>query len=243
MKSMNFDELMDYDLGQIDLFHDLEGKKEVIPPRGSEELFIRMKIEAWKERVKDKKTPHKTQYMEEDDEDGEEETTDLSDLTPEDVIFKWRQHLYNIELTRKIKKDAKELASEEPRLVYCCFDLQQVLDYPFTIIGDVFYKRCLSNYNFVVNDTKNAFCYFWEEVDGNRGVNEIASNLISFAQSKAEKGSTNIMALCDGCGGQNQNRPIAAALSYIVKTTAIQSFYICYLQKGHTENCADDIHD
>ena len=70
----------------------------------------------------------------------------------------------------------------------------------------------------------------------------MASNVIAFARTKADEGVTNIMAFCDGCGGQNKNRPIAAAMSYIVQSTPIESFWLCFLHKGHTENCADDIH-
>ena len=84
----------------------------------------------------------------------------------------------------------------------CCFDLQQVLDAPCSNVGDVFYKRCLSCYNFVVNDREKAHCYFWSEDQGNRGVNEITSNLIWFAETKDVEGITNIVAYCDGCGGQ-----------------------------------------
>ena len=85
-----------------------------------------------------------------------------------------------------------------------------------------------------MNDSKNAYCYFWTEDNGNRGVNEIATNLISFAKTKAQEGTSDIVAYCDGYGGQNKNRPIAAALSQIVNSTPIKSFFLCFLEKGHT---------
>ena len=36
--------------------------------------------------------------------------------------------------------------------------------------------------------------------------------------------------------------PIAATLSYIVQKTDIESLFLLHLEKGHTENAADEVH-
>ena len=245
MKAMSVEELRKYNVSKINLLIDENGEKEKLPERGNEEQYIHSKMVKFM-------TSQDTEDGSDDDEeelnsDDEEEEDDnevqkVADLDPDDVFVKWRQHLYNVEMTRKLKQDSKQLAKDSDNVVYCCFDLQQVLDCPYSNVGDMFYKRCLSSYNFVVTDCENAHCYFWSEDHGNRGVNEIGSNLIDFAQKKAREGKRHIVGFCDGCGGQNKNRPIAATLSYIVSSTPILSMFLCFLEKGHTENSADDIH-
>ena len=74
-------------------------------------------------------------------------------MNVEEATLNWRQHMHNVQVSRKLKADAKNKALNSSGTVsYFCFDLQQILDTPFTNVGDVYYKRQLSNYNFVVND-------------------------------------------------------------------------------------------
>ena len=224
MLKMDFEDLMKYDVDNIDLLHNADGKREVIPPRGMEEELIMLKIESWKNRPTENITvsPAHSYNDEQDENEDEDEEVNLTNLKPEEIVSQWRKHQYYTCLTRSMKKNAKNLAETCEGIAYCCFDLQQVLDCPCSNVGDVFYKRCLSCYNFVVNNTENAYCYLWDQCNGNRGVNEVASNLIRFARSKVAQGYKNIMAFCDGCYGQNKNRIVAAALSYIVQTTTIE---------------------
>ena len=39
-----------------------------------------------------------------------------------------------------------------------------------TPVGEMFYKRTLSCYNFVVNDDRNANCYVWPETERKQGL-------------------------------------------------------------------------
>ena len=45
--------------------------------------------------------------------------------------------------------------------------------------------------------------------------------------------------VCDGCGGQNHNRLLAAMPHHIVHSTDIEIITVYFLDKGHTENEAD----
>ena len=166
-------------------------------------------------------------------------------MTEENAVRAFRKHLFSVVISRKMKANSKVICDNNKEIAsYCCFDLQQVLECPYTNIGDAFYKRQLSCYNFVVNDeaTKTGHCFFWSEIDGNRGSNEMATNLLRYAQRKAETGTLSIMAYADGCGGQNRNRIMAAVCNYIVTETLIESIEVCYFVKGHTENSADTVH-
>ena len=119
-------------------------------------------MDATKEEIRKERVRETFSEIDDDEYDSidEDEESSLADMVPHDVFIKWREHLYTYSVTRKLKRDSKQLAAEEDGLVYCCFDLQQILDCPFTNVGDAFYKRCLSCYNFVVNDSSNAYCYF-----------------------------------------------------------------------------------
>ena len=239
---------MEYNIANVDLFHDDAGETIFIE-KGKEMEHVQSRIDSW--RVKkdtgmlDEIRVAEEMIDEENDDEQEEDELNVTDMGENEIVHHWREHLYNVVLSRNIKSNSQEIANDHKRVAtYCCFDLQQVLDSPYTNVGDAFYKRQLSCYNFVVNDDteKKGYCYFWSQDEGNRGANEMASNFILFAKSKAEEGKKCIMAFCDRCGGQNRNRPIAAALSYIVENTSIQSIMVCYLEKGHTENAADTIH-
>ena len=128
------------------------------------------------------------------------------------LVKDWRKHLYYVQASRKIKSSSKQSASEIESHCFNCFDLQQVLDTPYTNVGDVFYKRQLSCYNFTINSEGKGYCYLWSEDEGKRGTVEIGTCLIDFSKEKASEGVRHITSFCDGCGGQNKNKPIAATL-------------------------------
>ena len=116
-----------------------------------------------------------------------------------------------------------------------------MLDTPYGNVGEIFYKRTLSSHNFVVSDDVNLNCYVLPKTEGSRGVNEVVTCLIDFALQKAKLGVKNILSFCDNCPGQNQNCSIAAAMVYTVMNTPIEVFFMCFLEKGHAENTADEI--
>ena len=66
--------------------------------------------------------------------------------------------------------------------------------------------------------------------------------LIDFVLQKSKLGIKNILSFCDNCPGQNRNRPIAAAMVYTVMNSSTEVFFMCFLEKVHTENPADEIH-
>ena len=252
MREMSMEDLLSYDVSEIDLFYE-DGQAVKLPPKGMETDFIN---ERW--AICRARNDHGNKilmdnieecYYEDDDESDDENKDEdrseksMSKKSKDTILYEWRKHRYNISITRTIKKDSQQRARDSDSVAsYCCFDLQQVLDTPHSNVGEMFYKRTLSCYNFVVNDDGNASCYVWPETEGNRGVNEAGTCLIDFVLQKAKLGVKNILSFCDNCPGQNRNRPIAAAMVYTVMNTPIEVFFMCFLEKGHTENSADDIH-
>lgn len=95
-----------------------------------------------------------------------------------------------------------------PDSVALCFELQQVLPLPRTPIGECFYGRQISVYNFCIFniDNNKPYFYVWDETQANRGSVEIGSALYSYLSSLDIPNNVKVLRLfCDGCGGQNKN--------------------------------------
>ena len=92
------------------------------------------------------------------------------------------------------------------------------------------------------NDDENANCYVCPETEGNRGVSKLVTCLIiAFALQKAKLGMENIFSFKYNLLEQYRNRPIVAAMIYTVIITLNEVFFMCFLEKGHTENADDEI--
>ena len=74
------------------------------------------------------------------------------------------------------------------------FDLQQVLDTPFTNIGELFYKRILpSNNPFIANVANTeAHCFFRNKTIRDHRTNEIATDVHKFCLVTGKKGDPEV---------------------------------------------------
>ena len=90
-------------------------RKVISVERGQEEEFVRKQFNLWRMNKKLNEINENEMFdNESDEEDGEEQfNLNINDMTEEEIVLKWRQHLYNIIVTRKMKNDSKELASQE----------------------------------------------------------------------------------------------------------------------------------
>lgn len=88
-----------------------------------------------------------------------------------------RKHLANTE-----KYADKVLAQNDPSVATANFDLQAVLYSPIEYKKPVFYKRKFATFNFTVYEVarKKGHCFVWDESNGKRGSNEIATGLHQF---------------------------------------------------------------
>lgn len=101
------------------------------------------------------------------------------------------RHQRNKESSRDQKTKDKQRAKTDKSFVVSTFDLEAVLPTPCSMVGDLYYKRCLSTYNlsfYSLGDGKGT-CYLWDEVNGGRGSNEIGSCILMHINSVAEKNS------------------------------------------------------
>lgn len=107
-----------------------------------------------------------------------------------------------------------------------------------------FYKRKLANFNFTVYDTatKNGYCYFWNETEGKREANEIATCLMRFLD-EIPVSVKQVSMFSDCCPGQNRNSILPAMLNFVVKNSVhLESVELKFLQSGHTMMECDSMH-
>ena len=136
--------------------------------------------------------------------------------------MKKEEHKGNTEIAWEEKKKDKERAKSDKSFAAVTFDLEAVLPTPCTMVGDLFYKRCLSTYNlsfYSLGDGKGT-CYLWDETNGGRGSSDIGSCILMHINSIAEKSSTicEITYYSDTFGGQNRNQFVASVMLYALQS-------------------------
>ena len=129
-----------------------------------------------------------------------------SEKCPDDeTAEKYKVHLEEKELVRKIKEDSKSLATREVYHTAAIFDLQQVLYLPMSNHADIFYRRRLSVYNFTLYNLKNkqGLCQVWNETIAKRGSCEIATLVHRFLTECDLEKNESVDFFADCCSGQN----------------------------------------
>ncbi|KAK3911441.1 GATOR complex protein MIOS [Frankliniella fusca] len=121
-------------------------------------------------------------------------------LSPEDRVAnvelkrEYDEHQEAKTLVRNIKKEVKDFSRSDEnsngRVKVICFDLQKVFFCPKSEVGEFFYKRKISAYNFTVFDCtkKCATCFVWDQTVGGRGAVEISSCVYEFIKCEVENG-------------------------------------------------------
>ena len=155
---------------------------------------------------------------------------------------KYQEHQKNKNTARNLKTKMKDIASKQKSLVVAAFDLQKVLSVPYGEHSDFFYKRKLAVYDLTITnlDTREVYCYVWDQTIAKRGSNEIASCLRKFLNGLPND-CKEVFFFADNCGGQNKNRFINEMLS-IAATEQKIKINLIFLEKGHTQNINDTAH-
>lgn len=154
-------------------------------------------------------------------------------------------HISDKERVRQLKIDDKDASREEGSNVkVVTFDLQKVFFCPRSDVGECFYKRKLSCYDFTIFDCtkKIAHCYVWDQTIGGRKSGEFASALLNFMEYEViNNGVKEFDFYSDSCSSQNKNQ-FLFAMYYIASMKFDIKIRHRYLIKGHTQMECDSVH-
>ncbi|KAE8739577.1 hypothetical protein FOCC_FOCC014920 [Frankliniella occidentalis] len=158
---------------------------------------------------------------------------------------KHQEHIDNKNTARGLKKSDKEFSiNQTPQNIrVLTFDLQKVFYCPKSEVGEFFYKRKLSSYNFTIFDctTGQAVCYVWDQTVAKRGSDEIASCVLMYFEETVKKGVNEFRIYSDSCSGQNKNQFLYSMYYLAARRYNIKIIHR-YLEKGHTQMECDSVH-
>lgn len=151
--------------------------------------------------------------------------------------------------THILKKDQarteKEKDKEDQTVQTFAMDLQSLLQSPRSNVSALYYKLKLSIHYFtIINlNTKDGFCFMWNETEGGITSNEFSTILSNFVLSQLplSEVKSKIVLYSDGCAYQNRSNPLANALLHLSTTKNI-IIEQKYLEVGHTQMEADSMH-
>ncbi|CAH1183305.1 unnamed protein product [Ceutorhynchus assimilis] len=134
----------------------------------------------------------------------------------------------------------------DPTTLCVSFDLQKVLNTPHGESMLLYYSRKISVFNliFYESGTRDVFCYYWDEVNGKRGANEVGTILNRYINMIDKRESVrNLLLYCDCCPGQNRNKTILSMIHATLQNCKfIETIQINFLLTGHTYMPVDSVH-
>lgn len=144
-------------------------------------------------------------------------------------------HLAKALQARQSLKNDKAAASDA--CYVATFDLQKALPYPKLTTSIAYYKRNMYVYNFGIHsfNNDNGYMHLWDETEGGRGSQEIASVLAKHIRQEA-KNHTHVILYSDSCTGQNRNIKVASTLMNLVldPKLSIKTIDHKFLVSGHS---------
>lgn len=171
----------------------------------------------------------------------------FEDLPEEEQIEKleeFEEHVNRKEYAKATKDIDTNRAKEDKSVHVCTFDFEAVLYCPLVLGKPVFYKRKLGNMNFTFHNaaSRQGFCYFWSEYEGNRGANEVSTCLLDYITQL--RNVEHLILYSDCCPGQNRNSVVLTMLSYVMTSPDNEIIIIDYkfLETGHTYMECDNMH-
>ena len=135
-------------------------------------------------------------------------------------------------------------ADEDPNTIVLCMDLQKVLPCPKLCVGEAFYRRKLSIYNFCIHNLKTGIShmFLWPETTAKRGASEILSCLNKFLEANGFLDAATpkkMYIFADNCGGQNKNHTVIAANLRLIHCKYFERIEMNYLVSGHSSMACD----
>ena len=156
----------------------------------------------------------------------------------------WEEHKAREKESMMENAVDKDRVNADDSYHYVTFDLPAVLTTQFAGDAHIYYKRKLSVYNFTIydNSSANGHCYLWDETEGGRDANEIASILLSYLHN-LPRSVRHFTSFSDTCAGQNGNQFVAAAMRHAVQHIYhLETIDLTYMESGHSYMEVDSMH-
>ena len=114
-------------------------------------------------------------------------------------------------------------------------DLQQTLPCPKLAINRAYYSRKLWLYNFCVYDVKAKIptMYLWDETQGGRGADDIASCVHKWLIDNAN-GRKKLRIFADNCAAQNKNKTVVLMALQKIHAKELERVEFVYMVSGHS---------
>ncbi|KAJ8688468.1 hypothetical protein QAD02_024263 [Eretmocerus hayati] len=135
-------------------------------------------------------------------------------------------HHLKAELARSALKEDKKKVS--PQCYVFTFDLQKQLPFPILTTSIAYYKRSMYVYNLGIHtfnegdELGKGYMYMYDETEGGRGSQDIASCLVTHIVAKASH-ATHIIMWSDMCTGQNRNIKVTLSLMKLLQRPDIEA--------------------
>jgi len=147
-------------------------------------------------------------------------------------------------MRKNVDKAEADLA---PSSVYACFDLQKVMNIPKNPVGRLYYLRKLNVYNltFWSNSKKKEvkIGFVWQEGEANSGANEVASAVLYYMTNMEMEHD---VSFCFGRTTVRAKTKVNFLLPCTMYTWVAAQLKVKivhrYMERGHTQNEADNIH-
>jgi len=154
------------------------------------------------------------------------------------------QHIERKDRAQAEKAADKEKAKESSEWHAVTADLQSVLSTPSGNVSSLYYARKLSVYNFTVYNqhTGDGNCMVWDETQGQRGANEIASLLYIYLKENLDINVKHVVITSDSTVAQNRNQYVTCMMLFAVSTLPVETIEQKFLEPGHTHMEVDSMH-
>ncbi|XP_018571479.1 uncharacterized protein LOC108911126, partial [Anoplophora glabripennis] len=158
---------------------------------------------------------------------------------------KYDEHLKEATKRYELKRIDKQRSLENLKEKVIMVDLEKCLPTPVLTNAQNFYSLKLWTFNYTIHDAskKNVYCCMWDESIAGRGVNEMASCLLKWAQIAIGNDVEELTIWSDNCPSQNRNLAMIICYFYILKLfPQLKVINHKFLLRGHTHLEADSDH-
>ncbi|CAG9773243.1 unnamed protein product [Ceutorhynchus assimilis] len=151
------------------------------------------------------------------------------------AIIEKEVHLRKAQLARSCLNNDKLSADENVYVL--TFDLEKALPFPKLSTSVAYYKVNMYVYNFGIHTFNNnkGYMFMWDETEGSRGSQEIASCLVRHLKEEASN-FNHIVMYSDCCTGQNRNIKLSLSLLKLTQDPVMSTSFIDhkFLVSGHS---------